>query len=680
MKGINYFIIFVIVAIALCGVFLLNKGNLTGRITGEAVYGDIQDDFLNESVIWDSYVQGGLPNTNFGTNADLLVKWGSPKDRTYAMFDISGIPADKVIEDAQACFYLYNDQGDHNVSIYHVYTWNGTNETTLTWNNEPCGEDFDNVINCNLTAEDTINTDGNQDETWQCWNVTNIVNYEYTQDKDNVSFSLTTPNNGNADKYYSKDYTDNVSLRPYLNITYSSSNIAPIITLISPEATLYTENESLNLTFIVEDEDENLDSCWYNIDDGNNITITDCDNTTFSVADSASYILMVFANDSEGLESSDSVSFDVDATGVAVSITQPTGTKTSRTNIPVQYNVVGSNVTCWYNVKTSIGGSVIDNTTLVDCGSSSFNVSVDGDYVLNLFANNTLGSSDFDSSSFSIDTSSDNGGSSSGGGSRTTIVQPNLTTNLTLAPLLDIIVNPGEPKKIKLIAKNTGTSFLNDCMLESTGKYSPWIKGGEIKDISAGEEYEFIFDIKSPEDAKAGKYEMEVNVICKEINKKIEFFAEILDKKIEFNIKNVEREGSDKIKIIYSLKELSGIKQNLELEFLLVDESGRKVLEAIDERTLEPNSEGEFITKIVHDKILEGGYKLLVNINSETYSAFIQEDVLLSPVSGFSVFGESIENTDTFISIMVITAFIVFAFFSIKRTLMHKKKIKEKSQ
>ena len=117
--------------------------------------------------------------TNYGTDTDLLVKWGTPKRITYIMFNISAVPASQTIENAQACFYLYNDQGTQTIGAYHVYNWNGQNETTITWNNQPCGTSFDNSTNCNLTAEDTLAPDGAQDGTWQCWNVTQMVSYEY---------------------------------------------------------------------------------------------------------------------------------------------------------------------------------------------------------------------------------------------------------------------------------------------------------------------------------------------------------------------------------------------------------------------------------------------------------------------------------------------------------------------
>ena len=65
---------------------------------------------------------------------------------------------------------------------------------------------------------------------------------------------------------------------------------------------------------------------------------------------------------------------------------------------------------------------------------------------------------------------------------------------------------------------------------------------------------------------------------------------------------------------------------------------------------------------------------LLINLNSESYSTFVQENIILgSPISGFAVFGES-RSADNVVSIGLIVLFLVFAFFVVRRILKHKKK------
>ena len=66
---------------------------------------------------------------------------------------------------------------------------------------------------------------------------------------------------------------------------------------------------------------------------------------------------------------------------------------------------------------------------------------------------------------------------------------------------------------------------------------------------------------------------------------------------------------------------------------------------------------------------------LLVNLNSETSSIFVQEEIILgAPISGLSVFGDA-GTADKAISIFLILLFLVAAFFIVRRTLGHRKKI-----
>ena len=291
-----------------------------------------------------------------------------------------------------------------------------------------------------------------------------------------------------------------------MSIDYTILNTAPIISIIEPQNQLYISNEFLSLNYSVFDSDGNLDSCWYNIDGGANATLASCANTTFDVSGDGSYVLLIYANDSFGLESSDSVSFDVDSTGVSVSVTEPTGEKTVRAGIPITYTIIGDDLTCWYNVKTSIGGDVLANTTLENCSDSTFDVSIDGDYVLNLYVNNSFGSSDLDNSSFSVDTSEDpvivippssgGGGGSSGGSSSGESIIISGSNKLEISLISDLIVNPGDSNKLVLEVKNTGTNFLNNCRFIGKDEFSSWISSSEgLKNLAAGEKYSFSFDV-----------------------------------------------------------------------------------------------------------------------------------------------------------------------------------------
>jgi len=188
---------------------------------------------LNSSYILDdAYVDSGTGNKNRGISTDLQVQRNAYQ-RVYIKFNISSIPQNQAIDNSLLCLYMHTDASSQIINASHVYTHNwsegsedGTDvsgqdyTTNITWNNQPCGTDLDNSDNCNLTSESAITNDGDQDETWQCWNITNMVKKEYEENNLNVSVVLYTEDLGNPDKFYSKEYADS-SLHPYLNITYS---------------------------------------------------------------------------------------------------------------------------------------------------------------------------------------------------------------------------------------------------------------------------------------------------------------------------------------------------------------------------------------------------------------------------------------------------------------------------
>jgi hypothetical protein len=82
--------------------------------------------------------------------------------------------------------------------------------------------------------------------------------------------------------------------------------ITPLnIYIISPLNKTYNYNNSIELNFTISGED--LDKTYYNIDNGDNITITG--NTTFSVSSNSAHILNLFANTTSGQSNSSSVTF-----------------------------------------------------------------------------------------------------------------------------------------------------------------------------------------------------------------------------------------------------------------------------------------------------------------------------------------------------------------------------------
>lgn len=234
----------------------------------------------------DAYVKQSGPDRNYGIAVSIFVvletSFGNTF-RSYIKFNISGIPSGQTIDEAILFTYPVTVlTGDApNISVHHVYnnTWvEGTeddksvvgqsSDTNITWNNQPCGI-YPLSSKCNGTPED-YNTKQTTGE-WYNWTVTNAVDYEYTNSNENVSLLIKVGGNdtapGSDNTYWifrSKEYTDDISLRPYLNITYSlfvdptaPDNVGFLYPTPANDTNLSQDNYFVNVSF----HDANPDWC-----------------------------------------------------------------------------------------------------------------------------------------------------------------------------------------------------------------------------------------------------------------------------------------------------------------------------------------------------------------------------------------------------------------------------------
>jgi hypothetical protein len=625
-------------------VFVFSLANVGLRFTGFVVYEDIGEGqtvaTFESSDIVDARVYGSFSSRNYGLSDELYVKWGSPKYNSYLGFDLSVLLSGQVIDAAEVCLYLFNDQAAQTIGVYHVYSEWGEGSLdndvcgdacdvteNVTWDNQPCGFAFDNSDNCNLSAEDSVSNDGGQDGTWQCWDVSRIVKSEYDLGNDSVSMVLHTDDNGNADVFYSREYSD-VSLRPYLNVTYHFANVAPVVNIVSfVDGEMYVDNESLGLDYNV--VDSNLDSCWYSLS-GVNVSLPGCGNVTFDVGGSGNYVLSVYANDSFGEESVDSVSFSVDVEGVSVSLSEPVGEKSSRTGIGIVYSVDGAD-DCWYNVETSIGGGVIGNTSLENCSGSSFDVSADGDYVLNLFVNNSYGSFGFDSSNFSVDSSEvviSPSGASSGGGGGGGSVSGGFFARLEIDSV-DVIVSHGEEKNLLVGVKNIGSTSANKCFLDG----GDFVDSSDIYNIGVGEIVEFSFVLR----ALGGVEGLELRVRClNNVSGIVHLGVEVLRPDLDVSILGLGFDSSEELRIDYSVEPTRDSVSVL--YFRILDSDGEIVSEVVEDVELVFGEvyEGTVMMDIVD--VDEGMLRVAI---SDGNVDFVEEDFVYGGgvgVTGFAFF------------------------------------------
>jgi len=610
----------------------------------------------------------------------------------------------------------------------------------------------------NFTVGDT---DGNLDSCWY-----------HTNGGVNVTLpgcANTTINLGVGSHIILVYANDSLGAEGSASVSFSVTNSAPTITLVAPQdGASYGTNQSLSLNFIASDADNNVGSCWYKIDSGSSVAIAGCLNTTFNVAEGA-HTLTVYANDTQGLEASDSASFSVsvgaptillsspidsylnsqavifrytptdvnlascelwgnffgsfalnqtnanptsgsentfslnladgtylwnircndsvgnsafngnktfyvDTTNPALSLSQPTGTKTSRTGIPLTFTITDASPTsCLYNIKWSTGESVIANTTITNCLSTSVSVAADGNYILNLYINDSAGNTNSTNSSFSVDTSTPStppvtpttGGSGGGGGGSS--FPPNKTEfSISLSDLGEVIMKPGESKSLSLEARNTGTKMQNNCKI----LVSDWIKGSEENDLNANELADFVFTVEVPQDVNVGDYDLSVVLKCQDGEKSSNLKVSILEGDIGVSIKEIREINKNKILFSYIIRELAGKNIDATLNFAVVDVDGNKIAESSASVSLSALEEKKLDAEIEVPAGTSGEYELVVEVSSEGVSVRDKTNVLITGtgITGFAGFLSMSETNKKYFSIAILVGVAgLFGFFIVRR-------------
>ncbi len=567
--------------------------------------------------------------------------------------------------------------------------------------------------------------------------------------------------------------TGNSQIPPILNsvsFDYTLLNTPPSVSIQKPsEGATYGYNESLKLNFSATDNDNNIESCWYNIE-GQNTTIP-CENTTFSVSGDGNYLLTLYVNDTQGETASDNVSFSVqigsptimtspktktyfnktnitlyytpsdidldscelwiNSTGIfkknqtqlnpinnqqnnftlnltedtykwnikcndsqgneafngnktftidtsppLLTLQEPQGTKDSRT-VEAKWAVEDRNINiCHYNVYRGSNIEIANTTVNCSLNSTTFSLTLDADFTFNFYSQDLSSNLNHSSLNFTIDTSeessttSSGGSSSGGGGGGGFFISKNI---LKFSNLNNIIANPGETKKMAVTVENAVFSFLNNCKLKSIGSYSSWITSRGITGLSKGEKQDFEFTLNIPENAKPGKYHINLLVNCDETNQSTNFTAEILDKKLDLKLEKVERK-KDFIDINFSLTELAGKNQEITIEILLLNKDER-INKTTKQITLNAKTKKYLTEKVKIPPELKGNFELLLNAKSEISSVFVQEEVILgqtSPLGGLAIFLNE-PRTGILFSIFLIILFIVLAILIIRKMLSNKK-------
>ena len=180
---------------------------------------------LNESNngnVGDTYIDSDYPDTNYGSEWSLevgLLASGTLFERIFFLFDINltkyGIPN---IINANLSFYCGSGTSGY-AKTRHLIAYNTSNnwdESNITWGNQPSID----VLQENVTIS------SNPLNSWLYFNVTDSAISSSIQSNNNMSIMIRDDN----ETYglvsicfsHSKEYEDDVLLRPQLVITYTS--------------------------------------------------------------------------------------------------------------------------------------------------------------------------------------------------------------------------------------------------------------------------------------------------------------------------------------------------------------------------------------------------------------------------------------------------------------------------
>ncbi len=248
------------------------------------------------------------------------------------------------------------------------------------------------------------------------------------------------------------------------------------------------------------------------------------------------------------------------------------------------------------------------------------------------------------------------------------------TTGLNANDISVLSLNPESSQEITWVVRNTGTLPLSSCKLKPSGDFASWVSfADESVNLGAGEEKELIFSVAVPQETTEGSYLLDVSLECSETAVSKGFSVNVVKEKLGFDV-NAERRGN-RVRVDYSLEELSGENQNVELYFSILDVAGQEISNASANKSINANSTREFRISLPVNKSLEGNLTLSAAFNSEIYSSSVQEPVILgATVGGFAVF-EGI-GTGSIIILVIVVLVLVTIVVVVRRIRKKDKNIK----
>lgn len=180
----------------------------------------------------DNVIASNTPDANYGDLTQINVHdYSLPQtSRSLLEFDISDIPANATFSQGDLLLYYYGWNGNDPVGrTVWAYKLTRTDwvELESTWNSYKSGSSWTtnggDYVTSNPSGDDIAMPAGYG---WITWNINSIVQDAYDNTND-VEILVKYDNESQANRaqslFYSRNYTDDTSLRPKLTVTYTVS-------------------------------------------------------------------------------------------------------------------------------------------------------------------------------------------------------------------------------------------------------------------------------------------------------------------------------------------------------------------------------------------------------------------------------------------------------------------------
>src|SRR3989338_5153176 len=333
-----------------------------------------------------------------------------------------------------SCWYS-NDSLSVNVSLSNCnnstsVSWSEGSHTVVIYVNESAGNE--NETRISFTIDSTLPT----------VTIIHPSNGSTRGTNQSLSLNFSISENNLLNCWYSVNGGTNISLPACVNSTFNVSGdgnhqvivyvndsvgqvgqttVSFTVTIGAPTIILHSPVNSFvnssSVVFNYTPSDPELARCelWGNFDGTFKLNQTNLNSTNNAINSfllnltDGTYLWNIRCNDSFGNDAFDgNKTFYVDTIKPSISLTEPTGTKTNRSNISLTYSTNDTwNISCVYNVYRGVNVEIAN--TSVDChaNSTTFNVTINADFILNFYVNDSAGNVNSSSISFTVSTSSD---------------------------------------------------------------------------------------------------------------------------------------------------------------------------------------------------------------------------------------------------------------------------------